>query len=292
VPRLTDHASDLLLVVGWLVALRIDNGRWWGRLWEQLAPLWSGSTVGDAVGVVVLAFGWYLFVFWSWGLLFLWLDHARPAWADRHRLQRPADLAVVDVDDVKPGVAVVVVLANQFFLTLPALCALAPVLIARSGDVRGPPPPWWVALFVVVAAFSWVELSFYVIHRAMHAPWLYRRFHHVHHRYRRPAGIATHYLHPVDHVLGNLVPVLGGAVIATVHPSTLLLWITLAVRNAIFTHGNHSLPLLGEATHHDLHHHDPRVHFGVVGILDHLCGTTGRTVRAPAPKTPSSSMSP
>lgn len=295
--RPLDHVFDVAVVVGTQLALAAVPDGWWTRLWSAL----GGDRPAGAV-VVALAFGWYLAVFWSWGLLSLALDRARPAWTRTLRLQRPIggndrhdaldavddaveDVRGDDVADVDVASAVRLVLVNQFAVTLPMLALVAPVFFARGLDVAGPPPPGWQAVLLVVAAFLWVEVSFYVVHRAMHRPRAFRAFHHVHHRYRRPTGIATHYAHPVDHLLGNLVPVLGGAVIVAVHPTTLLLWITLAVRNAIVTHGNVALPLLGAPAHHDFHHHDPRGNFGVVGLLDRLFGTDARyraAVAAPA----------
>jgi sterol desaturase/sphingolipid hydroxylase (fatty acid hydroxylase superfamily) len=120
----------------------------------------------------------------------------------------------------------------------------------------------------------WVEVTFYAVHRLLHRRWWFARVHRVQHEYRRPTGIATHHVHFVEHVVGNLVPVVGGAVIAGVHPVPFFLFITLAVKNAIVTHSDFALPLLGEVAHHDRHHHSLVGNYGALGLLDRVFGTT------------------
>lgn len=266
-----DHSVDALLVVAALLLVGTETGR---AALDALRPRASTTTL-----VVGVGFCWYLIVFWTLGLFFLWLDARRPAWAERWRVQPFVD--VDDEPDVPPRAAVARVLANQFLGTLPALLLAVPLVEAR-GFSSSPTPSLVGVLAGLCGGFLWVEATFYGVHRVLHRRWWFARVHRVHHAWRRPTGLATHDVHFVEHLLGNLFPVVGGAVVAGFHPVPFFLFITLAVKNAIVTHSNHAFPLLGDVVHHDHHHHTPTGNFGALGLLDRVFGTASSMPLAPA----------
>jgi sterol desaturase/sphingolipid hydroxylase (fatty acid hydroxylase superfamily) len=259
-----DHTVDALIVAVALCFVVTDAGR---DAVEAMRARWSTAELVLGVG-----FCWYLVVFWSLGLVSLWLDARRPAWAERWRLQ-PRGHDDDGTADVPPARAVRRVLVNQFAGTLPALGLVSPALAWRGLSSSVTPSALDVVAHLLLA-FLWVEVTFYAVHRVLHRRWWYRRVHRVHHEYRRPTGIATHHVHFVEHVAGNLVPVVGGVVVAGVHPVPLFLFITLAVKNAIVTHSDFAFPLLGDVVHHDRHHHTLAGNFGALGLLDRLFGTS------------------
>ena len=262
-----DHAVDILLVLVALAFVVTDDGR------AAVDALRSRLSIMELVAGV--GFCWYLAVFWTLGLAFLWLDARRPAWAERWRIQ-PFDRDGDDRDaapDVAPARAVQRVLVNQVAGTLPALLAVSPLLAWRGLSSSSTPSVIDVVVHLLLA-FSWVEVTFYAVHRVLHRRWWFSRVHRVHHEYRRPSGIATHHVHFVEHVIGNLVPVVGGVVVAGVHPVPFFLFITLAVKNAIVTHSDFAFPLLGDVVHHDRHHHSLVGNFGALGLLDRVFGTS------------------
>ena len=61
-------------------------------------------------------------------------------------------------------------------------------------------PIAWIPLSVL-ALLAIHDLYFYVIHRSMHHPWLYRHFHAVHHRSLSPTPFAAFAFHPLEAVL-------------------------------------------------------------------------------------------
>ena len=260
-----DHTVDALLVLVAVAFVITDEGR---AAVAALQARWSTTEL-----VVGVGFCWYLVVFWSLGLWFLWLDARRPAWAERWRIQPRGDDGNNDGNDVAPSRAVRRVLVNQFGGTLPALALVAPLLAWRGLSSSTTPTAAAVVVHLLLA-FLWVEVTFYGVHRVLHTRWWFARVHRVHHEYRRPTGIATHHVHFVEHVVGNLVPVVGGVVVAGVHPVPFFLFITLAVKNAIVTHSDFAFPLLGDVVHHDRHHHTLVGNFGALGLLDRLFGTS------------------
>ncbi|WP_343563946.1 sterol desaturase family protein [Kiloniella sp. b19] len=59
-------------------------------------------------------------------------------------------------------------------------------------------PFWYVALFPLLAL--WQSFHFYVVHRLLHVPALYKRFHDVHHRNINPGPWSGMSMHPVEHL--------------------------------------------------------------------------------------------
>ena len=45
------------------------------------------------------------------------------------------------------------------------------------------------------------EVLFFSAHYALHSRRLFRSIHHIHHRFRQPIGISTHYVHFAEHLV-------------------------------------------------------------------------------------------
>lgn len=57
--------------------------------------------------------------------------------------------------------------------------------------------------------FIWIileDITFALVHRALHTPFLYKHIHKVHHTYTSTIALAGLYSHPIEHIFGNLVP--------------------------------------------------------------------------------------
>ena len=60
-------------------------------------------------------------------------------------------------------------------------------------------PVWFVALFLLIP--MWESFYFYLIHRLLHVPFLYRHVHAVHHRNINVGPWSGLSMHPVEHVI-------------------------------------------------------------------------------------------
>jgi Delta7-sterol 5-desaturase len=151
-----------------------------------------------------------------------------------------------------------------------------------------------------------MDACMYVLHRAAHLPFFYRRVHHLHHVYEAPSPLTLFVMHPLES-LGFGLLWLG---LLWVHSATWLgmtLYLTLNVAFGVVGHlGREPLPLprplqrwLGTAGFHGLHHRSPHHNYGFYTQLwDRLLHTAGaepatpRALRAvpaaPPPTTPSS----
>lgn len=147
----------------------------------------------------------------------------------------------------------------------------APVLTWESN------PVWFVLLFLLVPA--WESLWFYWIHRLLHVPALYQRFHALHHRNTNVGPWSGLSMHPVEHLI-YLGAVLIHFVVAA-HPVHILYHLQYFCLSAATTHagfegieaGGRKRLSLG-TFHHQLHHRYFECNYGSLSIpWDKLFGT-------------------
>ncbi len=135
-----------------------------------------------------------------------------------------------------------------------------------------------IIFFVVVE-----DAAFYLAHSTLHRPAFYW-IHKKHHEYYHSIGIAAQYAHPVEFVLGNLVPFGLGAKFlgAQVHAATYLLWGILKLCETTEAHCGFNfelgvlrfLPFSGSSDFHNYHHSHNVGNYGVLTFWDNLLGTS------------------
>ena len=276
-PRAHNLALYLLGLAGVLAWVEA-GGR---ERWVEFA-----SAHGSFELIVYMGFALYLGWFWLLGAIYFALDDLRDRAAARAPEQRSrlgARLLRWEIQQPEPDTArtrdvprrelVEVVLRNQFLGTFPALLLLELLLRARGVEAHAPIPGPGQVLLQLAGIILVLELAFYSVHRALHHKQLFRRIHRVHHEFRKPTGIATHYVHYLEHLFGNLLPVFLGPVLLGAHPFVIMLWVVIAVFNAIHTHGGYAIPGLVYAHDHDFHHYRLRGNYGSLGLLDALLRT-------------------
>ena len=266
-PRVSDNLVYGLVLAGVFGLVHWRGAELYAALLKALGP------AGVFIGV---GFGFYMLWFWLLGGLTILLDRRLdapdpPGWLLRHRIQERAPGVARKGPSL--GRAVGVVLFNQVLGTLPALVAVYFLIQWRGVDLSAAPPPIWRMGLGLVGLVLVEELLFYGVHRAMHQKALFRRFHRIHHEFKESIGIATHYVHFLEHLLGNLLPIFAGVLIFGTHPLTTFIWVGLAVTNAIHTHSGYRWPGLPWSVEHDFHHWNITGSYGAIGLLDRLLGT-------------------
>ncbi len=128
------------------------------------------------------------------------------------------------------------------------------------------------------------DAYFYWVHRAMHRPWLFRRFHRVHHKSRTPTPWAAYAFAPTEAMVEAAILPLSGLFLS-MHEITVLLFVTHMILRNVIGHAGIELfpawwlrvPLLRSittTTHHDLHHSHGGHNFGLYFTWwDHWMGT-------------------
>ena len=118
-------------------------------------------------------------------------------------------------------------------------------------------PVWFIGFFLLLR--FWQSLHFYLIHRLIHLPWLYKRVHHVHHRNINVGPWSGLSMHPVEHLLYY-----SSIVIHFVLPSHsihVIFHLFALNLGAVFTHSGFEKLLVKDkpiikagSFHHQLHH--------------------------------------
>ncbi|MFM7027941.1 MAG: sterol desaturase family protein [Chakrabartia sp.] len=144
--------------------------------------------------------------------------------------------------------------------------------------------PLWYLPLSVLAYLLVHDTWFYWTHRWMHAPWLFRIAHAVHHDSRPPTAWAAMSFHPWEALTGAFViPAL--VFVIPIHVSALAAVLSIMTIMGVGNHmGWEMFPRglvhgrLGNwlitATHHQKHHQAYRGNYGLYfRIWDRLCGT-------------------
>ena len=138
-------------------------------------------------------------------------------------------------------------------------------------------PVWFVAVFFLIPI--WESLYFYVIHRVIHIPFLYRHVHYLHHRNINVGPWSGMSMHPIEQAifLGSVfIHLLVGA-----HPVHILFHLQYYFLTAMTTHTGFQGLLIKDKNrlalgtfHHQMHHRYFECNYGSLEIpLDKWFGT-------------------
>lgn len=111
------------------------------------------------------------------------------------------------------------------------------------------------------------------IHRMFHHRLLYKWTHKVHHEWTAPIALSAYYNHPLDHLIGNILPATVGASLTNAHFFTTWIWLTWATVRTLSDHSGYHIFTFPSPRRHDFHHLKFTECFGVWGPLDYLHGT-------------------
>eukprot|EP01062_Namystynia_karyoxenos_P010793 TRINITY_DN1383_c0_g1_i1.p2 TRINITY_DN1383_c0_g1~~TRINITY_DN1383_c0_g1_i1.p2 ORF type:complete len:322 (+),score=112.87 TRINITY_DN1383_c0_g1_i1:89-1054(+) len=219
---------------------------------------------------------------WYWGLnsLFAWWD--RTGRMQQYKLKR------TDPEQPQPALmrrCLTEAAVSQF--------VLAPILLWRYGyqavrhygmpEVDTPLPGFGSLVWAHFIAHIVNDWGFYWVHRSLHAsPALYRAIHKKHHEFKGTVGFAAEFAHPVEQLLANILPSVGGCIFLGRHFLVFLVWLSTRLwqtyeghsgfyfEHALF--GRLGLMHADDEAHHDFHH---TVNIGNFGscYLDRLFGT-------------------
>jgi 4-alpha-methyl-delta7-sterol-4alpha-methyl oxidase len=166
-------------------------------------------------------------------------------------------------------------------------------LLAMTAVHVGPAP---AVLEVIASVLFFIYLDdalYYVMHRTLHRPALYRRIHATHHQVTTPWAWAGLVMHPVEYVLTGLLTLVGPILLGS-HVVTV--WVWVAVRQWVAAEGHcgyrlplnpsHALPGYVGNQFHDLHHAKFTGNYsGFLGYLDRRLDTfLEETAHSPSSK--------
>jgi len=143
--------------------------------------------------------------------------------------------------------------------------------------------PHWLTVLGSFALANFInDIGFYFSHRLVHSKFLYAKIHKQHHTYNGSIGITAEYASPIEQILSNQLPSIGGCLFFGAHPLVFFVWIIARLQQTYEGHSGfcfygtflHSIGLTyaDGAAYHDFHHSGNRGNFGALW-LDWICGT-------------------
>ncbi|XP_046460625.1 fatty acid hydroxylase domain-containing protein 2-like [Daphnia pulex] len=244
-----------------------DIGMQVQHLWDQTLD-WIGD---DGFKLYVYGMnGWNIVLYWTVGLALLFLEMSDwPKWLNRYKIQ-----PTVTVDKKRLTSLIALNLFNQFFVAVPFSIVGYYVLKFQGTSPPIRELPTLMRLVVSLAIFVVLQEIFaYYTHRMFHHRLLYKWTHKVHHEWQAPIALSAYYNHPLDHLIGNILPSTVGASLINAHFFTTWIWLTWATLRTLSDHSGYHVLTFPSPRRHDFHHLKFTECFGVWGPLDYLHGT-------------------
>ena len=140
-------------------------------------------------------------------------------------------------------------------------------------------PNIYICLFHIISIFIMSDILFYIFHRIMHIPILYKNIHKIHHNYKQTFALVNHYLHPVETII-FFFPAIIPSIILQSH--IMIMWFCAIIMNwnGIIIHSGYNFSIkikniqFPAILEHDKHHMYFNYNYGaMLPFMDKLCGT-------------------
>jgi len=125
-------------------------------------------------------------------------------------------------------------------------------------------PSFSVLLFQIFVSTCLEDFFFYFSHRLLHLPFFYKRIHKIHHEFNNPFHLSSVYTHWVEFIIGNMVPLIGGAMALGrhMHITTFIVFVEFRLAESNEAHSGFSfpwspfkiLPFSIDSSFHNYHH--------------------------------------
>lgn len=145
-----------------------------------------------------------------------------------------------------------IALKNQLWF-LVFLTITSPLIVARGISIKSDLPS--IPYLICDGSLTYIILSclFYYIHRILHWPFFYKRFHKMHHEWKAPIACSAIYAHPLEHILNNVMPIFVPSILLKLHPYELFVLIALSTIHSVNVHSGYNF-YIAQAKDHDDHH--------------------------------------
>lgn len=131
------------------------------------------------------------------------------------------------------------------------------------------------------------DFTFYWVHRILHLEIFYGKLHKMHHEYTNTISIASEYSHPIDFILGSIIPSSLGVLILgkKVHLVTYMMWLVMRIAETVDGHSGYEfswspfrlVPFSGGSEFHNFHHLNFKGNYGsFFTFWDRICNTVNK----------------
>jgi sterol desaturase/sphingolipid hydroxylase (fatty acid hydroxylase superfamily) len=221
-------------------------------------------------------------VYWAHGLLYLILDLTnKPEFLYQFKIQKKAHLDMVSLKRLLKN------LILNFFIVLPIL-SIGIYNAARSFGygvvVTSDLPDLKTSILHFIGYVLIYETFFYFSHRLLHFGSLYRSIHKVHHEFRSPVALAAAYAHPIEFIVGDIIPLMLPPILLRSHLLLFWIWTIFGNISTQIHHSGYRFPwtyehVTEQPDFHDFHHENFVGNYGVLGFYDWLFGTNASWIQ-------------
>lgn len=200
-------------------------------------------------------------LYWFFVSLFTICDILQPSWYMKYKTQKSHIITNQRLIE-----NVLTTLYNQFII--------APFLFVIWYDIlkwRGLSqiePTFMVYLTHMIVYVLALEVFFYIFHRFLHLPYVYKNVHKVHHDEPQSIALSTLNNHPIEYILTGFIAVNIGHLIMGSHIKVFYFWYFGGSIASIVFHCGVHFPILIPNEFHDYHHMNPNECFSAFGIID------------------------
>ena len=109
-------------------------------------------------------------------------------------------------------------------------------LAVRCGlyNLTAPLPSAWYLFLGYIIDHQVNTIGFYLTHRLLHHKLFYSRFHKQHHEFVGVTTLASEYASPVEQIVGNIIPTLGGLFLIPTHNVSFIVWLVSSATPSLF----------------------------------------------------------
>eukprot|EP01006_Ploeotia_vitrea_P063124 TRINITY_DN84984_c0_g1_i1.p1 TRINITY_DN84984_c0_g1~~TRINITY_DN84984_c0_g1_i1.p1 ORF type:complete len:253 (-),score=21.30 TRINITY_DN84984_c0_g1_i1:112-870(-) len=145
-------------------------------------------------------------------------------------------------------------------------------------------PTIWQFLQGFALCYICDETIFYWVHRVLHHPKLYKHMHKKHHEFVATMAMSSMYAHPIEVLIGILLPSMGAALLFKMHFVTLMAWLLFHSFEKAESHAGYVFPIQScyrNVSKRDHHHVESRGCYGSMFMIwDKVMGTDALYLRS------------
>lgn len=218
----------------------------------MLSALVKTVELSNVINLIILPFIIHFVSFWVPSTIYAALDYyclKNEKFMLEYKLQGD-QLVKRDLDSYLH--AAKMALKNQGWFLL-FLTLTSPICVLRGIDLNANMSS--IFMLGVHTGLTYLMLSclFYYIHRVLHWPILYKKFHKMHHEWQAPVACSAIYAHPLEHILNNVIPIFVPSILLKLHPYELYVLIAIATIHSVNVHSGYNFYIC-QAKEHDDHH--------------------------------------
>ncbi len=157
-------------------------------------------------------------------------------------------------------------LFNQIFITLPTIYLLRTYI--QNSIEACISDTIMKSLIKIILISNLTNMLFYLLHRILHHPQIYKYIHYKHHEFVEPVAAATYYSHPIEHLFANILSFLIPFILIGTNYFIMMILIIFVTAITVLEHS-----IYIRFNDHILHHKFYKYNFSFGSYIDRIFQT-------------------